>query len=99
TRCSRDWSADVCSSDLIRIEETHEKNDVQKSFSKIYQPKAKKKSDRFFYHGDFDPQFLHGMLQVRKAYQTAVENAPEPEEGKEQIGRASGRETVGKAAG
>lgn len=68
---------------IIRIEENYEKNGVQKSFSKIYQPKAKKKSDRFFYNGDFDPQFLHGMLQVRKTYQAAVENAPEPEEGKE----------------
>ncbi|NQD71649.1 hypothetical protein HP439_13045 [Sphingobacterium shayense] len=68
---------------IIRIEENYEKNGTTKTFSKIYQPKAKKKSERFFYNGDFDPQFLHGLMQVDKAYNNALNNAPEPPEGEE----------------
>lgn len=69
---------------IIRIEETYkDAAGKEKSFSKIYQPKAKKKSERFFYHGDFNPQFLHGMAQVRRAYDEAVKNAPKPEDGED----------------
>lgn len=65
---------------IFRIEENLE-ND--KSFSKIYQPKSKDKSRRFFYHGDFDPQFLHGLKQVKHAHQEWIESEgteadPEP---------------------
>lgn len=51
---------------IFRIEEVR-KDD--KTFSKVYQPKSKDKSRRFFYHGDFDPQFLHGLKQVERAYE------------------------------
>lgn len=59
---------------IFRIEE--ERKDG-KRFSKIYQPKAKEKSRRFFYHGDFDPQFLHGYNQCVKAYEKLIKEYEE----------------------
>lgn len=54
---------------IFRIEE--ETKDGAR-FSKIYQPKSKDKGKRFFYHGKFDAQFLHGYAQVKKAYEEKV---------------------------
>lgn len=61
---------------IFRIEE--ERKDG-KRFSKIYQPKSKDKSKRFFYHGAFDAQFLHGYNQVKKAYEELLKQSPEDE--------------------
>lgn len=67
---------------IIRIEEISKAADgTERAFSKIYQPKAKEKGDRFFYTGKFDPQFLHGFAQAKRAHALAVKNAPKPEEG------------------
>lgn len=57
---------------IFRIEEETSDN---KRFSKIYQPKSKDKSKRFFYHGSFDPRFLHGYDQIRRAYQDLLAQA------------------------
>ncbi|GAA4137853.1 hypothetical protein GCM10022216_14290 [Sphingobacterium kyonggiense] len=54
---------------IFRIEEEGKSGE---RFSKIYQPKSKDKSKRFFYHGKFDAQFLHGFAQTQKAYQDLV---------------------------
>ncbi|VTQ01837.1 hypothetical protein [Sphingobacterium daejeonense] len=54
---------------IFRIEE--EVKDGHR-FSKIYQPKSKDKGRRFFYHGKFDPQFLHGYDQFKRAYEEFI---------------------------
>ncbi|WP_149525667.1 primase-helicase family protein [Sphingobacterium hotanense] len=54
---------------IFRIEE--ETKDGAR-FSKIYLPKSKDKGKRFYYHGKFDAQFLHGYAQVKKAYEEKV---------------------------
>ncbi len=59
---------------IFRIEE--EVRDGQR-FSKIYQPKSKDKGRRFFYHGKFDPQFLHGWDQVKRAYEEFLKTQEE----------------------
>ncbi|MGJ1419961.1 primase-helicase family protein [Sphingobacterium spiritivorum] len=59
---------------IFRIEE---QTAGGKTFSKIYQPKSKDKGKRFFYHGAFDAQFLHGLMQVKKAHADLIKNAPE----------------------
>src|SRR5690606_11955027 len=59
---------------IFRIEEATE---AGKRFSKIYQPKSKDKSKRFFYHGNFDSQFLHGYQQVKRAYEELLANKEE----------------------
>ncbi|MBP3944391.1 hypothetical protein J5U18_12655 [Sphingobacteriaceae bacterium WQ 2009] len=67
---------------IYRIEESVKgPGDQLKVFSKIYQPKAKEKKNRFFYHGDFDPQFLHGLMQFKKAFDTMLKDCPEDESG------------------
>ncbi len=59
---------------IIRIEEEASED---KRFSKIYQPKSKDKGKRFFYHGKFDAQFLHGFSQAKKAYEKLLETSPD----------------------
>lgn len=49
-----------------------EKGKDGQTFKKIYQPKAKQKKHRFFYHGKFDKNFLHGLMQVGKAYEKGL---------------------------
>lgn len=62
---------------IWRIEE---EVSADKRFSKIYQPKAKDKGRRFFYHGDFNPQFLHGYQQFKRAYEDFIANLDQTEE-------------------
>lgn len=63
---------------IFKIEETVESEAETSSFSKIYQPKAEK-SKRFFYHGKFDPQFLHGLKQAQKEYDQLQKDKDEDE--------------------
>lgn len=65
---------------IFRIEEETETG----SFSKIYQPKAEK-SKRFFYHGKFDPQFLHGLKQAQKEYDRLQKTKEDDSEGDKKI--------------
>ena len=69
---------------IFRIEEQPAEG---KTFSKIYQPKSKDKSRRFFYHGDFDAQFLHGLKQVKKAYQEYIDEHGEDEDEDKEKGK------------
>lgn len=69
---------------IFRIEEEGKNGD---RFSKIYQPKSAKKERRFFYDGKFDPQFLHGYAQVKRAYEKVVkdhEDSKDEEESKKE---------------
>ncbi|WP_377611065.1 DUF5906 domain-containing protein [Olivibacter jilunii] len=70
---------------IFCIEETTRKGDKDVTFRKIYQPKAAKKKNRFFYNGDFDPKFLHGLMQAEKMFQELQDEkaAEEPTEKKD----------------
>ena len=57
---------------IFRIEEEGKDG---KRFSKVYQPKSKEKSNRFYYYGKFDPQFLHGLAQVNRAYEELLKSS------------------------
>lgn len=65
---------------IFRIEEASRVDGKEVLFSKIYQPKAREKKNRFFYRGTVDSQFLHGLLQVQKAYSQLQEERPDPED-------------------
>lgn len=69
---------------IFRIEEQPSEG---KTFSKLYQPKSKDKSKRFFYHGDFDAQFLHGLKQVKRAYQEYIDEHGEDEDENKEKGK------------
>jgi len=51
-----------------------------KRFSKIYQPRHKDKGKRFFYHGDFDKNYLHGWDQVKRAYEQLLADSEDEED-------------------
>lgn len=65
---------------IFRIEEGRKDG---KRFSKIYQPKSKDKGRRFFYHGAFDAQFLHGYQQVKRAYEELLKQSSDDKSGEE----------------
>ena len=62
---------------IFRIEE---EGKTGEKFQKIYQPKAKNKKHRFFYHGKFDRTFLHGLKQVEKKHAQLIKDFEPNEE-------------------
>lgn len=64
---------------IFSIEEMTKIDGEDVTFRKIYQPKAKEKKNRFFYRGKVDSEFLHGFLQVQKAYNENLEADDDPD--------------------
>lgn len=69
----------ISSSEYYPIFSIEEKHSKDKHFRKIYQPMARDKKHRFFYHGDFNSRFLHGLFQAEKLHQKLLQDQAEGE--------------------